>query len=990
MQYFEADSYYAKESKHGVWFGKCVGELELDESINRDQFRRILEGYDLQGNPLVRNADKGNRRSYVDFTFSCPKSVSILSYTDDRIEQFHSIAVTKALETIQNSFAITREGAGGCRSYRTGNLLAARFNHHESRELDPQLHTHCVIMNMTKGRDGKYRALEMGEMFKNQLFIGQVYRNQLAVELQKLGYRIDVTERHKGLFEIAGVDRSIIDEFSTRRKQIEKILKEQPENEFERQGKRAEVACLMSRKRKKETDIEIIRERAQERLLQLGSSLETVRETALHESASQNDERELTIHDCIRMALEDITEQHSAFRKEIVTTLALKIGLGRFSAEEIGVAFNEFEELIHIGNRNLYVGKTISPDIQYYSTKEIENVERGIVQLARNNCGTSSVNVSGEAVTEYLREIEGSGIELSRGQQDAVRTVCTSENFLGLIQGDAGSGKTFAVEHIRKLMEHYGHEVRGFAPTGKAAVELQSAGITTSTVDSYFESSKSDIKSGELWIVDESGMIGSRKLFRFLKEAEKHQAKVILIGDSKQFMAVDQGKMFSDLQRHPATSYAEITENKRQQTAHMKAIVGEFKKRSPEGVRRAFDNMKNFGCIEKIVNRESRLAKVAIDYLNDREDNIQSLVLASTNADRHELNRNIRLALVDKGLVRKGYEHDVLQSAGHSGNMRRFANNYRPGQRIFFQKKSGEIKKGTSATITDVNVQENTLTIEYTDKKTLNVVSTTIDLFDEASKIQAFNVHRRSFGVGDTIITLKNDRRLRVENGKIGTIKSIDSYGNVAVLFNRRKIRSQDSVFTMNLTSTEVTAVFQADIGSVIKGTECRVIAADRKTGEVSVEFSAENERQHTVVRKEDLGCVELFQDTTCRFNLKNYQYCDHAYSVTSYKSQGCTLDSVRILHDQTHGTNYNEMYVSVTRARKNAVIYTDNYDRLVDQAVREQQKDSVLDFSSSVMPKDPFSQNKVDIEHDDLISTPFPAVEKKDPTKTPVELSLI
>ena len=73
-------------------------------------------------------------------------------------------------------------------------------------------------------------------------------------------------------------------------------------------------------------------------------------------------------------------------------------------------------------------------------------------------------------------------------------------------------------------MEEGGYTVRGFAPTGKASVELSKAGIETKTVDSFLESAgfgKTGVAQKELWIVDEAGMMGSRKMEKFLKAGRK-------------------------------------------------------------------------------------------------------------------------------------------------------------------------------------------------------------------------------------------------------------------------------------------------------------------------------------------------------------------------------------------------------------------------------------------------------------------------------------
>jgi len=945
MSYFEEDSYYAKKNEHGQWFGNYVTELGIEGGIERNEFMRILDGCDLEGNALVRNAMSGKRRSYVDFTFSCPKSASVLSYSDPRIEQAHNAAVTRALLEIQSNYAITREGAGGCESYRTDNIIAARFNHHESRELDPQLHSHCVIMNMTKGQDGKYRALEMGEMFRNQLYIGQVYRNEFSKQLRRLGYNVEITDRQKGLFEIAGVDKEIIDEFSTRRRQILEIMKD-CRIDYPREGKRAEQACLLSRKRKTQTSIEEIRARTQEKLREFGTTLDDLKAQALRISDSASDAAKVSKADCIAMALEDLTEHQSAFKKEQVLALALKNGLGMYSPDEIRAEFEKNKELRVLGTKHLFIGKTVSPDVRYFTTKEIEEVERGILRLAEKHQGRSAVQVSVDFVKKFIQTAEKSGIDLSKGQKEAIEMVCTSKNFMAVVQGDAGAGKTFGVEQIRRIMEQNGFKVRGFAPTAKAAVELQSAGIQTATVDSFLVSKKEDVTKGELWVVDESGMMGSRKLRNFLLEAEKHKAKVVLIGDSKQFTAVEQGKMFSDLQKHPATGYAEITEVRRQKTDHMKEIVADFKKRNVEGVQNAFERMQKEGCVNHIADREQRLASVARDYLKDREQKKECLVLSATNRDRNDLNKNIRRTLVERNIVHQGSEHTVLQNAGISGNNRRFANSYKVGQQIFFQKKSADIERGTQADITAIDIQKNTISIKYADRESSEGVERTVDLFKESVKIQAFNVDKRNFGVGDSIITLKNDKLLGVENGKIGTIKNIDKAGNVEILFTRRKIDKKDAVFNEDAAGHEITVVPSVDLGPAKKGAEYRVSAIDKRKQVVFFDVRDDfgNPRRASIGAS-DLANVELYRDTKSRFNMKKYAYCDHAYAVTTYKSQGATLDFVRWCHDHTQKTNYNEAYVAITRARLNAVVYTSDPAKLVVHAAKEQEKHSILDF---------------------------------------------
>ncbi|MCY4002415.1 MAG: relaxase domain-containing protein, partial [Rhodospirillales bacterium] len=101
---------------------------------------------------------------------------------------------------------------------RTGGqkMVAATFRHDTSRNLDPQLHTHCVIANMVQGGNGKWRMMVNDGLYQQKMTIGTIYRAGLAEGLRELGYGIDKTHAD-GCFEISGVPRDVIEAFSTRR-----------------------------------------------------------------------------------------------------------------------------------------------------------------------------------------------------------------------------------------------------------------------------------------------------------------------------------------------------------------------------------------------------------------------------------------------------------------------------------------------------------------------------------------------------------------------------------------------------------------------------------------------------------------------------------------------------------------------------------------------------------------------------------------------------
>ncbi|MEM8714326.1 MAG: MobF family relaxase, partial [Cyanobacteria bacterium P01_G01_bin.4] len=138
-------------------------------------------------------------------------------------EKAHYRAVAKAIDYIEKHHAITRVRQRGNRiKVNTGNLVVAKFNHDTSRQLDPQLHTHCLVLNMTQTSGGKWYSLSNDAIHKNKQLLGTIYQNELARGAMELGYQIH--RNGNGTFEIAGFKQEHLDYFSKRRKEIEPLI----------------------------------------------------------------------------------------------------------------------------------------------------------------------------------------------------------------------------------------------------------------------------------------------------------------------------------------------------------------------------------------------------------------------------------------------------------------------------------------------------------------------------------------------------------------------------------------------------------------------------------------------------------------------------------------------------------------------------------------------------------------------------------------------
>jgi conjugative relaxase-like TrwC/TraI family protein len=137
--------------------------------------------------------------------------------------------------------------------------LFVSFTHSVSRATpgalpDPQLHTHVLIVNQTK-ISNKHRAIFSDALYANQTLINQIYQNELAKNLKNLGYELEYDGY--GKWEIAGVTKEHIQQFSKRRFEVEKdAIKLHHSGKYPnaREAKLNQFAALQSRT-KKNTEI---------------------------------------------------------------------------------------------------------------------------------------------------------------------------------------------------------------------------------------------------------------------------------------------------------------------------------------------------------------------------------------------------------------------------------------------------------------------------------------------------------------------------------------------------------------------------------------------------------------------------------------------------------------------------------------------------------------------------------------------------------------
>lgn len=229
--YSNSDNYYFLGNLQSLWLGEGAKDLGLEGSVRGDDLTSVLEGRLPDGSRLGKEIN-GNHvhRPGHDLTFSAPKSVSILGLIggDKEMVEAHNHAVRVAAGYVEKLISARDTKDGVTSIVHTGKMVAAAFTHDTSRNLDPQLHTHLLIANMTE-QGGKWKALAtdyihdagfIETVMKMQVTLGKIYRSALRQRVEALGHEVEEVGKH-GMWEIKGVPEEVRDDLSSRGREIE-------------------------------------------------------------------------------------------------------------------------------------------------------------------------------------------------------------------------------------------------------------------------------------------------------------------------------------------------------------------------------------------------------------------------------------------------------------------------------------------------------------------------------------------------------------------------------------------------------------------------------------------------------------------------------------------------------------------------------------------------------------------------------------------------
>ena len=163
--------------------------------------------------------------SGFDLTFTVPKSsqraVGFGRRADPAaVADAHRAAVVDVLGLIEDRALFTRMGAQGAMQVATRGMLAAGFDHWDTRHGDPNLHTHVIIANRVQGPDGRWRTLDGRTLYLAAVAVSEMYDDVFADHLAArlagpVGVPVPRRAAHPA-HEITGVSDELLAAFSTR------------------------------------------------------------------------------------------------------------------------------------------------------------------------------------------------------------------------------------------------------------------------------------------------------------------------------------------------------------------------------------------------------------------------------------------------------------------------------------------------------------------------------------------------------------------------------------------------------------------------------------------------------------------------------------------------------------------------------------------------------------------------------------------------------
>lgn len=627
-RYYAAADYYTQgQELIGHWGGEGAERLGLSGQVCKEAFEQLCDNLDPgTGKPLTVRT-RTERTVGYDFTFSVPKSVSLLyGLTEDAaiLEAFRG-AVDETMREMESEMKTRVRRRGADTNRTTGNMIWAEFIHTTSRPVDgvpdPQLHAHCFVFNSTFDQEEeRWKAGQFRELKRDAPYFQAAFRVRLAGRLQDLGFGV---VRKRDDFEIAGIPVDVLKRFSRRTDLIEKKAQEKGITDPDR---KAEMGRETRESKGKNLSMADLQREWRSRLSQ--EEQDWIEGVFRRESVPQRPEAG-------ERAAVDHAIGHSFVREAVVPerklmTEALKRGLG---AVTVGGVATE------LATRPLIRSRVEDRDMA--TTREMLALESKIVNFACDGRGRFRPMGSPD------RPI--SRTWLNEEQKAAVRHVLASRDRVMLIRGVAGTGKTTLEEEIGEALVESGKPVVAIAQSVKASREVLREKPVFSTADTVArflkDTQMQQAAKGGVILVDEASQLGTRDMHAVFTVADAVGARVILVGDRRQHKSVTAGEPLKLLEERAGLPVVQVTDILRQSGDYKKVA----KALSEGNTGAAFEELDKLKWIRQVQGAE-RYKLLAGAYLSAARERGKggkpktALVVSPTHAEAARVTDAIRTA----------------------------------------------------------------------------------------------------------------------------------------------------------------------------------------------------------------------------------------------------------------------------------------------------------------------------------------------------------